>query len=128
MKQRSALKTSNCRKASLKHGMYSATMFSARAYLRTLEHLCERTTLISNQGDRQRHEVRSAATSGCQSLELPPVVEATTLTSGNRPKSRRCSEHQLRSPFEEIFPCPKQGHNQTQSALRPPCRAGDQNG
>ena len=36
MKQSSARKTAHCRKASLKHGIYSATMFSARAYLRRL--------------------------------------------------------------------------------------------
>lgn len=41
MKQRSARKTAHCRKASLKHGMYSATMYSVRAYLRSLANVLD---------------------------------------------------------------------------------------
>jgi hypothetical protein len=47
VKQRSARKTAHCRQAPLKHGIYSATIFSARAYVRAVVALLKREPATS---------------------------------------------------------------------------------
>lgn len=96
MKQHSALKTAHCRKVGLWHGMYSAEMFSARAYLRALAQLFEghpprsdrhdqRTTFPARGAGRSRHFTYRPA-----KVSLVPLIDS----GDDRPPTQR--EHRMK--------------------------------